>query len=106
MVVQANATLCRTAWEQLKTSLKEHCDSIVGSSPARPEYEGDGDEVRIEDQRTGRTAFLNYEERVPCIRYETVRNKDRMDFRVSSDGDTVQLLVKGIYLARKMRLPR
>jgi hypothetical protein len=76
--------------------MKTNSTTAKEPSPARPEYEGDGDEVRIEDLRTGRTAFLNYEERVPCIRYETVRDKDRMDFRVSSDGNAVQLLVKGI----------
>jgi len=90
-------TLGPNLWEQLKAALKANCESVVNSSPSQLEYNESGIyRVTITDPRTGRSAVLNYDDQVPCVFYKTPSDKDHMAFRVSADGNSVQLLIKGI----------
>jgi hypothetical protein len=84
-------------WEDLKAKLEEFCTATEKSSPSKLQFTAEGVyEVSIVNMKDGRTASLEYNTDVPCVFYQTPKSKGQMTFRVSPDGNAVQLLVNNI----------
>lgn len=84
-------------WEGLKQKLEEFCAATGKSSPLKLEFLTEGiNEISIVNTEHGKTALLSYNSDVPCVFYQTPKDKGQMTFRVSPDGNTVQFMVNGI----------
>ena len=85
-------TLGPPVWEDLKRLLKEHCDQAVNSSSARLQFASKGiNDVSLKNLADGRTASLTYNAECPCVFFKNPSEQGQLTFRVSQDGNSVQL---------------
>lgn len=84
-------------WEKLAAKIGEFCAAIGESSPADLTCSAEGIYVlSITNIKNGRSAKLEYNRDVPCIFYKTPSGSGHLAFRVSADGNSVDLTLDDI----------
>jgi hypothetical protein len=74
-------------WEELKKEIKQDCEYVAESSPAKMSFESvNANEGELRNLRNGSLLSLSYNGDVPCIFYEGIRASGEITFRVECDG--------------------